>query len=526
LSLRQPIFLSVQMLSFIVAGLVSLLLWILFFSFPLGMRILLYQLLVDTGLLGPNAVLAIYAAISLLAIQQAVKALVGTPISVEVEPADVDILLPAPSPASAFLAAKYVRSIPRRLLLLLYGVIALLPMMIFLETTYGTPLIVVAQLGLLALLLGEVGCLSSHILYLLRRISSSHHPRRHFRLAVFYVGVVLGAVLLFSPVLPLGWVLVPLPPLLLSILVVALGTNGHLAPLPPLALPVALAVACLLLPLLLMAVLLLANRAQLSLYEDLAAEVKGGGLTLGLLSRLPFTFVDASTPFRALLKKDLLGHLRGPGRALYWAGIIVNYVLAILLIPLQPALRLFVPLPEDITSAAPSLYCLLLLLLSPLLSITAADPFRDEYGSLYIIRLAPLPPLYVALEKFLLNLASPVLVAPPLTIFFAILLGDMNLLPLALLLLPHSLILSTAMGLGLGSRYSYATRGSQISLALMITYPILSWVIMVPVAFPLLLSLNVGFAAMAIASLLVSPYTAGMTLILLSWAARSFLHHE
>ncbi len=487
----------------------------------------MYWLFVDSGLLGPNAILLVYAIASLITVQQIFKALLGCPLADEVESADIDIIFTAPLRANTIFIAKYARSIPRRLLFYVYGVVAFIPVIAFFSIEYGASLNLFAITILLMFLLGEVGALATHSLYCVRK--SATKPRffsRLFRI-LFYFGVVFGTLILLSPTLPLGGLGLPLPIFTLAYLIVALCTNGQLAPLSPFILNIILLSLIILYPVCLLLARHLTNAVGPELFEDIITTTQRRGPVVGVLSRIGLSFQGAGSPFRTLLMKDIITGIRKPGKAFYWAGIAANYVIVLILILLSPVIRLVLPLPEDVFTFTPTLYSLLLILITPLLAITAADPFRGEYGSLYLIRLARIAPIKVAFGKFLLFLVTPVLIAVPFAFYFAVILGNLGLVLIALAILPHAVVLSTAMGISLGSRYPYATQAqNQIPVSLMITYPVLSWVVIAPVTFLLLGFFTGGIALMLMASLLVSAYSIGLMLILLGLAARAYMHIE
>ncbi len=497
------------------------------FILPEEMRAPLYWLFVDSGLLGPNSILLVYAIISLIAVQQIFKALLGCPLAEEVEPADIDMILTAPLKAHSIFFAKYTRSIPRRLLFFVYAIIAFLPVMAFFSLAYEVPLAFFAIAIFVMFLLGEVGALATHSLYCIRK--SATKPRffsRLFRLT-FYLCLFFSTLIILSPVVPVGGLGWPLPVFALAYVLVALCSNGQMAPYSPFALNVILVFLIILYPVCLYVARHVTNAAGPELFEDVITTTQRRGPAVGILSRIGLSFQGASSPFRTLIMKDIITGLRKPGKAFYWAGIAVNYIIVVILVLLSPVIQLVLPLPEDTYAFAPTLYSLLLILITPLLAITAADPFRGEHGSLYLIRLARITPIKVAIGKFLMFLVTPVLIAIPFAFYFAVILGNLGLILVALAILPHAVILSTAMGISLGSRYPYATQTqTQIPVSLMITYPVLSWIVIAPVAILLLGFFQGGIALMLVASLFISGYSVGQTLILLGLAARAYMHME
>jgi hypothetical protein len=219
--------------------------------------------------------------------------------------------------------------------------------------------------------------------------------------------------------------------------------------------------------------------------------------------------------------------LRSPGKAFYLGGVVGNFVLALFFILLSPVIRLLIPIPQDLLPLIPDLYLLLLVVLLPLLAIGTSDPFQGEYGCIHFLRLSRLSPLRVTVAKFCLLLVTPVLLAIPFAFYFAAILGDLNLLLVAVALLPHAILLSASMGTVLGSRYPYVTRAkSQMPVALLVTYPVLTWFVAVPVAFVELQFLRAGILFLLLGAVIIVPYTVGLVLILLTWAARSYDSQE
>jgi len=309
-------------------------------------------------------------------------------------------------------------------------------------------------------------------------------------------------------------------------LAVGLGTNGSLAPVPP---GFAIAIISLIAVYLLIQriAMRLSNSVGSSLYEDLSAISHRPGVALGVLARLPLTFRSAGSPVRALLKKDILTGLRSPGKAFYLVSVIGNFALSFLFILFSPVIRLLIPIPQEMTPLIPDLFLLLLVLVVPLLAIGTSDPLQGEYGCIHFLRLARLPPLKVTLAKFCLLLVTPILLAIPFAIYFAAVLGDLSLLLVAAAVLPHVILLSASMGTSLGSRYPYATRAkSQMPVALLVTYPVFTWLVSTPVVFVQVQFLRAGIWFMLLSTIIVIPYTIGLMLILLTWAAHSYLNQE
>jgi hypothetical protein len=502
------------------------LLWSFIFVFPVEIRGLLYRVLVDTGFIGGNAVFLVHAVISVITMQAVFKALLGVPLGDEIEPADVDLLFPAPIQPRVLFAAKYVRSIPRRLLFLVYGLLAFSPVLAFFTIEYRVSMINIGLIVLMTLLLGEIGALATHALYCLRRLVDQRSRKPRLLHLLFYAFVAFAAFLLLVPAARVGNNVVLLPVFGLASLVVGLGTNGTLAPTPA---RFDVVVFCLIIVYLLVqrVAMRLSNAVGLSLYEDLSVTVRRRGVALGLLAHLPVTFRSAGSPLRALLKKDILMGLRSPAKAFYLAGIVGNLVLSFMFVLFSPVIRLLIPIPPDLTPLTPGLYLILLVLLIPLLAIGTSDPFQGEYGCIHFLRLARLPPLKVTVAKFCLLLVTPVLLAIPFAVYFAALLGDLGLLLVAVALLPHAILLSASLGTALGSRYPYITRAkSQMPVALLVAYPVLTWLATAPVAFVEVQFLQAGIWFMLLAAVIVIPYTVGLMLVLLTWAAHSYLGQE
>jgi hypothetical protein len=548
---RRPIFLVVQVVSLATIVLVAWLLWAFIFTFPVELRGLLYGLIVDVGLVGPNAVFLAHAVISVLALQAILKSLLGVPLGDQVEPADVDLLFPAPIQPRVVFAAKYLRSIPRRLLFLAYALLAFSPILAFLVLEYGGPvqnvqpawqdigvawssflhdyggsLLGIGVVVLIVFLLGEIGALATHALYCLRRLVDQPPKKRRLLHLLFYVFVVFGTLLLLLPGARLDSRIVPFALFGLASLIVGLATNGSLAPIPPMF---GVAVLALFITYVVIQriALRLTDAVGSSLYEDLSVATQHRGVALGLLARLPITFKSARTPLRALLKKDILTGLRSSGKAFYLAGIVSNFALSFVFILFSPVIHLLVPIPPDFVYLIPGLFLLLLVLIIPLLAIGASDPFQGEYGCIHFLRLARLAPLKVTLVKFCLIVATPFLLAVPFAIYFAAILGDLSLLLVAVAVLPHCILISTSVGTALGSRYPYITRTkSQMPVALLVTYPVMSWLLTAPVVFIQAQFLLAGFWFILLSAVIVLPYTIGVVLVMLTWAARSYLNQE
>ncbi|MFX1562721.1 MAG: hypothetical protein ACFFDP_05390 [Promethearchaeota archaeon] len=497
------------------------------FAFPVEIRATMYWIIVEAGLMGPASVLLLYAVISFILSQQVIRAFLSVPVGNEIESADIDFLFPAPIRPHAFLISKYLRSIPRRLMFILYIGLALLPIIEFLRIEFGVSPFTFILIIMLIIFLGEIGSLATHTIYCLRRYVSLFWRRHRIRRLLFYLIFMIGTFLFLSPFIIYGNFLIPTPVYNLAYLLVALGTAGQLAAFPPISFPLLLLSLAILYTVILGAAIKFTDLINYAIFEDLSIIAHRSGTATGILSQAPISFEGACSPVRALLKKDIVVGLRSPGKAVYWAGILINFILAYVFISFAPVIHQILPIPEDFTHLIPSLYLIILVLLVPLLTISAADPFKGEYGKIHLLRLAPIAPIHVTFIKFILLLVTPLMITIPFAIFFAVILGDLNLLIVAAAILPHAILLSTAMGLGLGSRYPYITQAqTQTPVALMVTYPVLSWCVMMPVVFLIAGFLPLGITWMIIASSFVSPYSIVLTLILLSWAAHSYLHHE
>ena len=518
---------AVQIVSFSIVGLVLFLFWFLIFQLPYEIRNSLYFLIIQSGLVGANAVLLCYGLLSLLVAQQLVKAFMGVPLAADAEPADVDLLFPAPVQGHVFFTAKYLRSIPRRLLFFVYGLIALQPLIWFFGLKYGLTIPTFLVFLVVAFLLSEIGSIAAHTMYAFRKfISRRRYWKRWYRL-IFYIATIIGTILLLSPIYIVNGELVPSPIYSLAYMLVALGTEGSFVHLHYPAIPGVLLSLLISYILLLFIGRILSDRITVDLFEDLAIVTRERGTMRGFLSRLPIRYTANKSPLQAILRKDTVTGIRKPGKALYIGGIIANYIFAIFFITLIPAFQTIFPLPPIFIPFTRSLFAILLVVIIPLLSITASDPFRDEYGTIYLIRLAPVPPLQFAFIKYIQQLVTPFLLAIPFAIYFAVVLGDIGLLPLAAAVIPHAILLSTVIGVALGSRYPYAIRGkSETPVALMVTYPVISWISIIPVLVFLLGFIPAGIGWTLLGSLIVTPYTVGLMLILLQWSAHSYIRQE
>ncbi|MFX0167760.1 MAG: hypothetical protein ACFE89_08620 [Candidatus Hodarchaeota archaeon] len=527
LTAKRPAYLAVQVVSFSIVGLILWLLWFLIFILPYNIRNSMYLLITQSGLVGPNAVLLCYGLLSLLVAQQLIKAFMGVPLAADSEPADADLLFPAPIQGHVFFTSKYIRSIPRRLLFFVYALIALQPVIWFFGFKYGLTLTTFLLFLVIVFLLSEIGSITAHILYSLRKYTGQdRHWRRWYRL-IFYLATVIGTILLLTPIYMVNGEMVPSAIYNLAYVLVALGTEGYFAYLYYPAIPGVLFGLVIAYLLFLIVARFLSDKITIDLYEDLAIVTQGRGTVRGLLGRLPIQYRANKSPVRAILRKDTVTGIRKPGKALYLAGILVNYAFALFFISLIPTFQTLFPLPPVFIPFKQALYAILLVVIIPLLSITASDPFRGEYGTIYLIRLAPVPPVQFAFIKYLQQLLTPFILAIPFAIYFAVILGDLTLLPIALAIIPHSILLSTIIGVALGSRYPYPIRGkSETPVALMVTYPVISWIAIMPVLVFLLGFIQAGISWTLLGSLFFTPYTIGLTLMLLQWSAHSYIRQE
>jgi hypothetical protein len=544
-SISRPIFVTVQVISVIIIVIIMWLLWFLLLD-PYGLsyqvRNALYFLIRESGIIGPTAIWFIYALLSLLVAQQIVKAILGVPLGSESEPADVDFLFPAPMPGRVFFTAKYLRSISRRLLFFIYIFIAIQPIIWFFMRDYGLTIPIIALMILLGFLFAEMGAIGAHGLYALRKFVSQPRPNRRLYRIVFYVVLLIGIVLLLSPFWVVSGAVISSPMYNLAYLFVALAFSG----LPPRgvvpawwnpvepftylyvpAIPWLLFGLFIAYLLLLLVTRLLTDRITVNMYEEIAAIARRHGTARGALSRLPIKFKQAKSPLRSVLKKDFVTGLRKPGKAFYLFGIVINIIVALALSSLLPSLNIVIPLPPTFLPVMETLYALLLVLIIPLLAINASDPFQGERGTLYLLRLSQLSPFWFTFIKYLQLLVTPAFLVIPFAIYFAVVLGSLELFPVGIAILPHAIFISTAIGVSLGSRYPHSRRAkTEIPVALMITYPILSWIAIIPVLIFQLGFLPAGIGFMLLSSLLVVPYTLGLLLILIRWSTHSYLRQE
>lgn len=548
ISIRRPAFIMIQALS---VAIILLIFWFLWFFMINESRILgyndgigyirnrIYSLLQESGFFGENAIWLVYAIIALIIASQIIKALIGVPIGGESEPADVDTLFSAPMRGHVFVTAKYFRSIPRRLLIYFYVIIAILPIVWFFmrDYTYALSYDMVLLIILLVFLLGEIGSVATSGLYLMRKfVSQDRRFRRYYRI-VFFVAVALGTFVLLTPILIVGDVVLYGPLYNLARLFVAMVFSGHWLVTNP-HVPVFITLYFPALPWVIGGLLFgyvfvlevtqfLSDQITIDLYEEISAVTRRSGLSLGWLSRFPVLFERAKTPLTSVLRKDFITGFRKPGKAFYLFGLIANFVFALFLITLQPTLIPTVPLPSELVPILGTLYIILVIVVVPLLSINASDPFQGERGTIYLIRLSQVRPFWFTFIKYLQLLLTPFLLAIPMTIYFALFLGNPHLLIMAVAILPHTVLISTAIGVALGSRYpSTASGKKETPVALVITYPVISWTAMLPVLFIFLGVEPSSLTWVLLGSMLISPYTLGLVLLLLGWSAHSYLRQE
>jgi hypothetical protein len=533
-SIRKPAFIALQVISIAIILLLVWLLWVFIFMLPVSIRGSLYQLVVDSGVLGVNTIWLVYGIISLLIAQQLIKALLGTPLGSESEPADVDFLFPAPMQGHVFYTAKYLRSIPRRITLFLYIIVAFQPLLWYFGSHFGLTWEIFFLFLLLAFLLGEIGSVATQGLYSLRKYANQARPyRRLFRL-LFYVGVAFAIILLLSPVWYVGGTFVPSPLYNLAYTLVAMlfsgaapGSDGGFTSIFLPALPSVFFGLLILYAIIFLVTRWITDKVTIDLYEEIAMVARRKGTNIGLLSRLPVKFAWMKTSFRAFFMKDFITGLRKPGKAFYVGGLIANFIFALLFISLAPAFGSVFPVPPEFLPLLETLYAVMLVVIIPLLAISASDPYQSERGTIHLVRLSPLRPLRFTFIKYLQLLLTPIALAVPFAIYFAVILGALSLLPIALSILPHAILIATAIGLALGSRYPFASRAkNETPIALMITFPVISWLAIIPVLLFQLGFVPAGLELMLASSLLIAPYTIILVFILLSWSTHSYLRQE
>ncbi len=485
-------------------------------------------------MIGVNTVWIVYALLSLVIAQQIVKAVMGVPLGSESEPADVDHLFSTPMPGHVFFTAKYLRSIPRRLMLFVYIGFAFQPILWYFGQNFRLTLGMFALFVVMIFLLAEIGVIATHGLYAIRKFVSQPRPHRRIFRIIFFVVLMVGTILLLTPVWLINGVLVPSAMYNLAYMLVAIvfsgappGSDGAFSVLFFPALPWALLGLFIAFVLILILTRWLTDRITIDMYEEIAVIARRKGTAIGALSRLPVKFTSAKTPLQALFKKDILTGLRKPGKAFYIFGLVANFVFALLFINFAPTFGSILPIPPEFIPLMETLYAILLVVIIPLLAITSSDPFQGEYGSVYLVRLAPVAPLRLTFIKYIQLLITPICLAIPFAIYFAVILGSLNLLTVGLAILPHAILIATAIGVGLGSRYPYASRAkNETPVALMIAFPVISWMAIIPVLIFQLGFLPGGVPLMLLSSLFVTPYTICLVVILLSWSAHSYLRQE
>lgn len=548
ISIRRPAFIMIQALSITIIILIFWLLWffmlnenwILGYNDGIGIiRNVIYSLLQESGFFGENAIWLVYALIALIVASQIIKALVGVPLGGESEPADVDTLFSAPMRGHVFFTAKYFRTIPRRLLIYFYVIIAILPIVWFFMQDYNYALSfdMVLLIILLVFLLGEIGAVATSGLYFMRKFVSQHRRFRRYYRSVFFVAVAMGTFVLLTPILIVGGVVIYGPLYNLARLFVAMVFSGHRLVVnphvPPFitlyypALPWVIGGLLFGYVFVLEVAQFLSDYITIDLYEEISVVTRRRGLSLGWLSRFPVIFGRAKTPLATVLRKDFITGFRKPGKAFYLFGLIANFVFAFFLILCQPTLFTGVQLPFELVPILDTMYITLIIVIVPLLSINASDPFQGERGTIYLIRLSQVRPFWFTFIKYLQLLLTPFLLAIPMAIYFALFLGNPHLIILAVAILPHAVLISTAIGVALGSRYPSTPSGKkETPVALIITYPVISWTAMLPVLFIFLGVAPSNLTWVLLGSLLIGPYTLGLVLFLLGWSAHSYLRQE
>ncbi len=546
ISIRRPAFILIQALSITIIILIFWFLWffmlnetqVLGYNDGIGLvRNVIYSLLQESGFFGENAIWLVYALIAFIVASQIIKALVGVPLGGESEPADVDTLFSAPMRGHVFFTAKYFRTIPRRLLIYFYVIIAILPIVWFFMRDYVLSFDMVLLIILLVFLLGEIGAVATNGLYFLRKFVSQHRRFRRYYRSVFFVAVALGTFVLLTPILIVGGVVIYGPLYNLARLFVAMVFSGHWLVanphVPPFimlyypALPWVIGGLLFAYVFVLEVAQFLSDRITIDLYEEISVVTRRRGLSLGWLSRFPVIFGRAKTPLATVLRKDFIAGFRKPGKAFYLFGLIANFVFALFLISCQPTLFTGVQLPLELVPILDTLYIILIIVIVPLLSINASDPFQGERGTIYLIRLSQVRPFWFTFIKYLQLLLPPFLLAIPMAIYFALFLGNPHLLIMAAAILPHAVLISTAIGVALGSRYPSTPSGKkETPVALIITYPVISWTAMSPVLFIFLGVAPSSLTWVLLGSLLIGPYTLGLVLFLLGWSAHSYLRQE
>ncbi|MFW9831656.1 MAG: hypothetical protein ACFFD8_07770, partial [Candidatus Thorarchaeota archaeon] len=489
-SLRRPIFLAVQVLSIAV---IVLVIWVLYFlmidpnGLSFNIRNMLLGTLVQNGLVGPNAINAVwlaYAIITVILVKQIIKAVLNAPLSSEIEVADVDFIFPSPLKGRVFFTAKYLRSIPRRIMVFFWVILAFQPILWAFgqHRSWQIPLWPIVIFVIVAFLLGEIGAIATHGLYSIRKIALQPRAFRRIYRILFYLILGIGVFLLLSPVLLINGTVVMSPLYNLAYMMVALGSGGRFASLYPPAIPWVVSSLIFSYFIILILTRYLYDHVTIDLHEEIATVARSRGTALGFLSRLNIEFNKITSPHQAILRKDFVSGFRKPGKTFYIIGIITNFVFAIMFMILIPTIGTILPLPPSVVPFMNILYAILLVVIIPLIAITASDPYQSEYGTLYLLKLAQVGPRRFTIIKYIQLLVSPFLLSIPFAIYFAVILGQIDLLFIALAILPHAILLSTAIGVGLGSRYPFASRAkNETPIALMITFPLFSWIATLPI---------------------------------------------
>lgn len=494
----------------------------------------MYWMIIDSGLIGVNTVWLVYAVLSLIIAQQIVKAIMGVPLESQTERADVDFLFPAPMKGHVFYSAKYLRSVPRRATVYIYVVIAFQPVLWYFGMFFGLTIGLFSLFMVITFLLAEIGSVATQGLYSLHKFVLQPRSKRLIFRIGFYLVLLIGIVLLLSPVWPINTVLLPSPIYCLAYLLVGLlfsgappGSDGSITYLHFPALPWVFLGLIITYVLTLILTRWLTDKITVDMYEQIGTVARRKGTSLGSLSRLPISFNSAKSPIRALINKDFVTGLRKSGKSFYIIGLSANFVFAGFFAIMAPIIMTPLPLPSEVVPILETLYAVLLVVIVPLLTISSSDPFQGEYGTLYLLRLSQVRPLQLTFVKYLQFLVTPICLALPFAVYFAAFLGSFYLLVVALAILPHAILIATAIGIGLGSRYPYVLRTkNETPIALLITFPVLSWVAIIPILIFQLGFLPGGIVLMLLSSLLVAPYTMGLVLILLSWASHSYLRQE
>jgi hypothetical protein len=501
---------------------------------PESVRGAMYWMIINSGLIGVNTVWLVYAVLTLIIAQQIVKAIMGVPLESQTERADVDFLFPAPMKGHVYYSAKYIRSVPRRITVYLYVIITFQPILWYFGIFFGLTIVTFCLFLFITFLLAEIGSVATQGLYSLHKFVLQPRSKRLGIRIGFYLILMIGIVLLLSPVWPVGTILLPSPLYSLAYLLVAIlfsgapqGSDGSITYLHLSVLPWVLLGLIFTYLVVLILTRWLTDKVTLDMYEEICTVARRKGTSLGLLSRLSISFTSAKTPLRALINKDFVTGLRKSGKSFYLFGLLANFVFAGLFTVMAPLIMAPLPLPPEFTTILETLYAVLLIVIVPILTISSSDPFQGEYGTLYLLRLSQIRPLQLTFVKYLQFLVTPICLAIPFAVYFAVFLGSYYLLVVALAIIPHAIFIATAIGIGLGSRYPYGLRTkNETPIALLISFPVLSWIATIPILIFQLGFLPAGIILMLLSSLLVAPYTIILVLIILSWASHSYLRQE